>query len=582
MSSFLALKASRQARQRTLASQASQLPISTTSQKDIAVEEAQIPESEVDKNDLNREIYGEDLGDLVVRSTEDRGRGLYVPPSRSCKAGSSLLQVKPVVSVLSTPHLSKRCSTCFLSPSELSIATNSPPPTLKRCTGCKVLHYCSATCQKVDWEIHAFECRALRRTFDMWRSTYPTKKDDGSWIMKEGIRALGRICWKRQKMDKAWWEPISRMESHRSKFTEEEYIGTSQLVQLLLHYLSASEPPKAGSRDLLHPADPKDYGFDNLGDTLDLCSAFAVNSFTLSSPSLSPIGVSTSPIVALCNHSCQPNAVVVFPGLVGGEMNVVAIRDLAPGEEILTSYIDVSIPFADRQLDLSKRYGFTCQCQLCRQSEDMAWVDPRWCVRHVGCRVDGKGRMPNLTINGDGGTTCDACRELFQVDTSLIRGAINMGKGLLSEDEEGELGAADLPKIVSILKPLLHLLPASSYPNLPLLQLSSLISPPPTSLLALNHSTQTSRSIYDASVQVFPAGHPNLAVILAQWAKISAVEITDIPTKEEMRRLQGTVETAGLAWKAARRGFGEAGGLLGVEMKRLGEGCQRELEILGQ
>jgi hypothetical protein len=57
------------------------------------------------------------------------------------------------------------------------------------------------------------------------------------------------------------------------------------------------------------------------------------------------------------------------------------------------SYVDVSLPRHDRRADLKKRYGFDCDCTLCRSEA----VDPRWCVRHVGCKASGshgKGKMP--------------------------------------------------------------------------------------------------------------------------------------------------------------------------------------------
>lgn len=60
---------------------------------------------------------------------------------------------------------------------------------------------------------------------------------------------------------------------------------------------------------------------------------FQVNSFTLSLPDVSPIGVAISPAIALANHSCEPNAVVVFPE-GGRKMTLVAIRDIQPGEEV--------------------------------------------------------------------------------------------------------------------------------------------------------------------------------------------------------------------------------------------------------
>jgi SET and MYND domain-containing protein len=69
---------------------------------------------------------------------------------------------------------------------------------------------------------------------------------------------------------------------------------------------------------------------------------FATNSITLTSPSLTPLGVCVSPLIALVNHSCDPNAVVVFPRSAKDpasqepEAQVIAIRDISPGKEVST------------------------------------------------------------------------------------------------------------------------------------------------------------------------------------------------------------------------------------------------------
>ena len=71
-------------------------------------------------------------------------------------------------------------------------------------------------------------------------------------------------------------------------------------------------------------------------------SQFATNSITLTSASLAPLGVCVSPSVALVNHSCEPNAVVVFPRSTKDhstqepEAQVIAIRDITPEEEVRT------------------------------------------------------------------------------------------------------------------------------------------------------------------------------------------------------------------------------------------------------
>ena len=63
---------------------------------------------------------------------------------------------------------------------------------------------------------------------------------------------------------------------------------------------------------------------------------YQINAFTLDSPDLSAVGVTVNPTLAMANHSCNPNAVVVFPNGNGlGQM--MAIRSIAAGEEVSRS-----------------------------------------------------------------------------------------------------------------------------------------------------------------------------------------------------------------------------------------------------
>jgi len=71
---------------------------------------------------------------------------------------------------------------------------------------------------------------------------------------------------------------------------------------------------------------------------------FMTNSFTLSSPSLSALGVAINPTVALCNHACWPNAAVVFPDGSKGGMQVVALRPIGEGEEVGLPPISLPAP----------------------------------------------------------------------------------------------------------------------------------------------------------------------------------------------------------------------------------------------
>jgi SET and MYND domain-containing protein len=50
--------------------------------------------------------------------------------------------------------------------------------------------------------------------------------------------------------------------------------------------------------------------------------------------------VAISPLPALINHSCRPNAVILFPHSIKTKqpvLNVVAISPIKPGEEVMPS-----------------------------------------------------------------------------------------------------------------------------------------------------------------------------------------------------------------------------------------------------
>lgn len=91
---------------------------------------------------------------------------------------------------VSTANLQQTCSGCFSASKKVS-----------RCAACKALHYCSAQCQRQDWAQHKTECAALTRLRGMWARAYPDRARAGgdvSWVMNEGVRALGRMCWRRR------------------------------------------------------------------------------------------------------------------------------------------------------------------------------------------------------------------------------------------------------------------------------------------------------------------------------------------------------------------------------------------------
>ena len=65
------------------------------------------------------------------------------------------------------------------------------------------------------------------------------------------------------------------------------------------------------------------------------------------------------------NHSCLPCAHVFKREQdATGAAVVLALRDIAPGEEVTLSYVDEGAPWAERAEALAE-YGFACDCDKC-------------------------------------------------------------------------------------------------------------------------------------------------------------------------------------------------------------------------
>jgi hypothetical protein len=75
------------------------------------------------------------------------------------------------------------------------------------------------------------------------------------------------------------------------------------------------------------------------------------------------MGIALDPIACSANHSCEPNASVLFdqPRLM-----MRSLSSIKKGEEVFISYIDNTDPFYRRQAQLQQRYCFQCQCSKCQ------------------------------------------------------------------------------------------------------------------------------------------------------------------------------------------------------------------------
>jgi hypothetical protein len=79
-------------------------------------------------------------------------------------------------------------------------------------------------------------------------------------------------------------------------------------------------------------------------------------------------GTGHYPTIAQMNHSCDPN--VEWRSVSGTSMiEILALKSIGPGEELLLSYIDQTLPLKERRAELLRLYGFVCKCPKCSLEE---------------------------------------------------------------------------------------------------------------------------------------------------------------------------------------------------------------------
>ncbi|KAH7921166.1 SET domain-containing protein [Leucogyrophana mollusca] len=439
---------------------------------------------------------------MEIRVSSASGRGLWM--REQCKAGSVLISVKPHIFVLSNQYLDSHCSSC---------SAPAPPSGLKRCTRCRVVWYCNSTCQTNDWFVHKFECSALQK----WAKEAPS--EDLS-VPSDAVRCLGRILWKRKQEGFAstWAHEIDGLQSHRKSLQPAVFETHTHLAHSIVRYFG-----------LASPAELSEYGLSSAGDLVDVISRFVTNTFALTSPSLTPLGVSVSPLIALINHSCDPNAVIVFPrsskNLPAEEpmMQVTVIRDIAENEEVLTAYIDTTLPQSLRQVSLKETYDFICQCPFCA---NCAGVDPReamWCPKSCG------GTCP-LPTEENILSRCEKCRAVVS-STDAVIDAIRVGQQAL--DKATLLQSKDYIKARQLTTNIIPILVSagltpSCHPLLALMGLhkSLLVSSLSANLTqeVLGDTIRAAANYATGLAGILREGHPVRGIAFSELGKLLAVD----------------------------------------------------------
>ncbi|KTW29322.1 hypothetical protein T552_01277 [Pneumocystis carinii B80] len=263
----------------------------------------------------------------VKNHVNSREYGIY--STKDFEEGEEIYIVKPLVAILDEKHLPNGCSNCFICEEEEEDAGLYLMP----CKACKVLQYCCQKCMEEDWAMfHQYECSFF---LSKWPKIIPG-------FMRICMRL---IFYGRNHPCSLEWNTIKELEGHVSEIMSSE---RKEEIWIL----------SKGIQNFTNEPNEK--------LVLSLLCKIMINSFSLFTSSYDTIGTAIDLTISRIDHSCYPNATLVFDG------NKIALRSLQKifiDQEITISYIDVNNTQKNRQDELLSRYYFLCKCIRCKSQE---------------------------------------------------------------------------------------------------------------------------------------------------------------------------------------------------------------------
>lgn len=148
------------------------------------------------------------------------------------------------------------------------------------------------------------------------------------------------------------------------------------------------------------------------------------------------------------------------------------------------------------------------------------------------------------------------------------------------------------PKLVKLIPKLITAIPPSAHPLLQLLRLNALLLMPPATPSDRESAITLLTAVAIGARQAHPPNHPTVAIILAERAKLIAIDpdtigqepqertmITDSARTSKATQLHSAIEALREAAIACDRGFG-AHGSVSTDLRALLTTCENELDML--
>ncbi|KAN0043097.1 hypothetical protein ACTA71_010732 [Dictyostelium dimigraforme] len=315
------------------------------------------------------------------------GFGRCVLASEDLPKGTMVLRVSPFASVLEDHKIEKNCGFCFKK-------INKSDRINQTCKICKNHLLCSQ-CSKDQYakDYHKEECDIL----NFLKEYYPSSQTrDFRFMFRVLLNVIKDKNFKKSQSLSSYSSSSSSSSSFSSSSSSSSFKSFSkenQSKQWLNHenpFIFDSYKYLINLSRTLDKVQPEQMEafkrsaqsvitifnklrgpkfFDECGVTID--EIIEIYSIVLSNghEMLHPLnchtyGLGIFPTGSYLNHSCLPNA--FWYNDDQGMMVFRTLRSIKKGEEILTSYTDITTECSERRKHLLKQYFFFCQCQQCK------------------------------------------------------------------------------------------------------------------------------------------------------------------------------------------------------------------------
>jgi hypothetical protein len=202
------------------------------------------------------------------------------------------------------------------------------------------VHYCSTECRDLSFNRHMIECPLIKQA----NSSQHCKKIHSALSLLLSISSNeSDIC------------ELLTMMLDTTKIGQKQYKLAESQFRRLDHGTGAGRTCREGE-----------------GVYAAALASQRLNAIGLFDEYGEELGCVLCPVVAMVNHSCLPNCQVL---VVEGWCRLVALRELAAGEELSYSYVSMQGSARDRRRAIENTWQFTCRCERCVGRTDCAVFD---------------------------------------------------------------------------------------------------------------------------------------------------------------------------------------------------------------